>query len=319
MKFKYNPFQLYPVRSDQLQNLYINREKELQIIRSVLDTAFEKPDEVIPILGDQGSGKSSTLAYVKRIAKKKGFSVASYTTDDDYLSSEIYKNAEVILLDDLDKADDKTNLIFYRKVERLIAQTKFIYFTDGYKRKDDILKQRQSVISQKVPLTRLDKEKLTDILKERMINCLKEDDDFKFPFTDESMELASQRASNNLRAFIKYSKNAWTLTDDQKNITKKDVRESIIMEDKIYLKSLSSDELKVIWYATVGEFNLGYMTNLCDISRPTLTKKIKESNLLYKQRSGMETIVRSIYKDLDGGKEILRKMLDDMGVDVDNI
>lgn len=319
MKFELNPFQLYPVRKDQLEILYINREKELHMIRSLLDTAFKKPDEVVPILGDQGSGKSSTLTFVYRLAKEKGYSVASYTTEDDYLSTDLYKDDEVIILDDLDKADDDTNLKFYKKIERLIVQTKFIFFTDGYKRDDDVLQERQSVISQKVPLTRFDNEKLTNVLEKRMKNCLIDDQDFRFPFTEGSMELASQRASNNLRAFIKYSKNAWTITEDQDNITKEDMKESIIMEDKTYLKSLSDDELKVIWYGTIGEFNLGYMSNICDISRPTLTKRIEKSNLLYKERSGMETIVKSRYRNLDGGKEILEKMLDDLGLDLDKI
>ncbi|MFO7990999.1 MAG: hypothetical protein R6U61_01740 [Thermoplasmata archaeon] len=61
------------------------------------------------------------------------------------------------------------------------------------------------------------------------------------------------------------------------------------------------------------------MANICDISRPTLTKRIEKSNLLYKERSGIETIIRSIYRDLDGGQDILEKMLDDLGLNLDGM
>lgn len=319
MKFKLNPFQLYPIRENQLDNLYIDRKKEIELIESILDTAFEKPDEVLPVLGEQGSGKSSTLNYIQYLAQKKGYNVASYTTDDEYLSPDAYSNHHVVLIDNLDKANTEDLLDFYRKVEELIVNTKFIFFTERYNRAEEILQKRQSAISQKIPLQHLDTGKLTEILKKRLKNCKKEKSEFEFPFTTDAMKLASQRASNNLRAFIKYSKNAWTLASDQDNIDQEDMKEGIIMEDKTYLKPLSEDELKVIWYSTIGDFNMGYMSNLCNMSNQTLSKKIENSKLLFKERSGMETKVNSLYKKLPRGEEILRTMIDDLGVKFDEI
>jgi len=319
MKFESNPFQLYPVKRDQLEILYIDRERELQLVTSVLDTAFESPNEVLPVLGDRGGGKSSTLNYIQYISEEKGYSVGPYTTDDDYLSPKLYEDHDVVVIDDLDKASDEEIIEYYNKVEKLIANTKFIFFSDEYEKKDMVMRQRESAISQKVPLRRLDTEKLKDILKSRMKNCIKEEDAFTFPFTDEAMDLASQRASNNLRAFIRYSKNAWTLSEDQNDITLDDMKQSIIMEDLTRLQPLSTDELKIVWYGTEEEFNLGYMADLCNMSRPTLDEKIKNSNLLSKERAGVETIVKSLYKDLKDGKEILSKILDDIGAEIEEV
>lgn len=141
-EFKVDPFYLYPIEERLLDKLFIDRENELKLARSVFESSFEKPMEVSIVLGGIGIGKSSMLSYIQKMGKEKNYDVGTYTPEDDINSRAIYKEKEVIVIDDLDKEPDDRARKFYRNLENLIKECDMIFFTDRYHRDEEALNLR---------------------------------------------------------------------------------------------------------------------------------------------------------------------------------
>ncbi len=320
--FDVNPFYLYPIEENLLDRLFINRENELKLARSVFDSSFENPMEVSVILGGIGIGKSSMLNYIHKIGVDEGYEVGTYTPKDDINSKDIYKEKEVVVIDDLDKETDEKAVKFYRNIESFIKECKMIFFTDRYHRGDEALNLREFSTTQKIPLPQgLRSEKLKFMLKERMKRCVMDGETFEFPFTDKAIEQASMRSSSNLRAFLRYTKSAWGIAEDKEKIDLENMTESIIMEDRALIGKLDITDLKILWYSTIGDLGKGYLAEKCNISSPTLSKRMenKLSQVVSERKSGKKTMVTSLYKDLPNGREILEEMLKSMDISKEDI
>ncbi len=322
VEFEVNPFYLYPIEENLLGKLFVNRENELKLARSVFDSSFENPMEVSVILGGIGIGKSSMLNYIQKMGKEEGYEVGTYTPDDDINSKDIYKEREVLVIDDLDKETDEKAIEFYRNIEGFIKECKMIFFTDRYHRDDEALDLREFSTTQKIPLPQgLRSERLKLMLEERMERCVTDKEKFEFPFTDKAIEQASMRSSSNLRAFLRYTKSAWGITEDKEKIGLENMTESIIMEDRALIGKLDITDLRILWYSTIGDLGKGYLAEKCNISSPTLSKRIdkKLSHVVSEKKSGKKTMVTSLYKDLPNGKEILEEMLKSMDISKEEI
>ncbi len=321
MKFKENPFELYPIGIDELDLLFINREDKIRLAETILESGYETPREISIIMGGRGVGKSSFLNYVKKLAMEKDFSTAFYNDFEDIRSKsdQILKDNDVALIDDMDKLNDEKAIEFYRLSEAILEESGFIFVCDRHQRSQGTVNNRNFTGSQFISLQReLETDKLQFFLEERMKNCMEDVDDFYFPYDDCAIEMASIRSRGNLRNFIHYSRDGWRIaqSEDIKIVEREEMKEAIIAVDSAFLSGLDNTDFRILWYATIGQVNKSYLAHQCNIDRKTLNKHLddKLSDIIIERRSGMEINLSSIYKTLPDGEEILQRIFRNLGV-----
>lgn len=321
-KFSTDPFYLYPVKEDMIGRLFVDREEEVNIARGLLGMRFKDALEICAVVGGIGVGKSSILYYIMKMAKDMGYGVELFETPDAFYSKSgmVNKKRLVSLIDNVDKASDDEARKFYTFVEKhLTKQGNIIFFSDIYERDKKSLKLRNFTVSQSISLPKgLDTEKLKYFLKERMKKCLTPGEKFVYPFEDAALEMASVRSTGNLRTFLNYTKNSWTVaTGGGKSIvSKEDMKTGIISVDRALLGNCDLIDFKILWYSTAGDINKSYLAHQCGIDIKTLDYRIddKLAELISLKRSGKDIICTSIYKYIDGGREILEKIIEGLGV-----
>jgi len=323
MKFSSDPFYLYAIKEDMVERLFVNREDEVNIIKGILGMPFGDNAEICAIIGGIGVGKSSILQYVKKLAGDMGFDVMFYNNLGQFYS-EIDrigkgKNRKVCLIDYVGIADDVEARNYYARIEEYLGEHGgLIFFTDTYHREKKTLERRNFTVSQNISLSiGLDREKLEYFLIERMKKCLVPGETFKFPYEEESMEIAVTRSRGNLRNYLNYSKNAWLVaTGGEKNtVGKEDMKKGIITVDRALLGGCDLIDFKILWYSTVGDINKSYLAHQCGIDAKTLDSRLdsKLSEITSQKKQGKDVIVTTIYKYIDGGEEILSSVMEGLG------
>jgi len=321
MKFKENPFELYPIGIDQLDLLFINREDKIRRAETILESGYETPREISIIMGGRGVGKSSFLNFIKKMALENDLSTAFYNDFEEICSksTQILKDTDVALIDDMDKLNDEDAIEFYRASEAILEENGFIFVCDRHQRSQETVNSRNFTGSQFISLQReLETDKLHYFLEERMKNCIEDIDDFYFPYNDRAVGMASKRSRGNLRNFIHYARDGCRIpqSEDMKNVDKKEMEEAIISVDSAFLSGLDTTDFRILWYSTIGQVNKSYLAHQCNIDRKTLNKHLddKLSEIIIEERSGMEVNLSSIYKTLPDGDEILEKIFRNIGV-----
>lgn len=322
IKFKTDPFYLYPVKEDMIERLFVDREEEISIVRGILGMRFKDTVEICAVIGGIGVGKSSILHYIMKIAREMDYNVEFYSGHDSFYSGskKIDKNKSVGLIDDVDKVSDEEARKFYSFVEKHMSmQGGIVFFSDTYSRDKDTLKLRNFTVSQNISLpTGLSKEKLKYFLEERMKKCQVTDEKFEFPYEDGALEMASTRSAGNLRSFLNYAKNGWVVAAGgrKSTVSRKDMKTGMIIVDRALLGSCDLIDFKILWYSTIGEINKSYLAHQCGIDIKTLDSRIEDrlTELIAQKKSGKDVIVASIYKYIDGGSDILEKIMEGLGI-----
>lgn len=325
MKFKRNPFWLHPIKEEQIDELFINREKKLNRIESMLNTEFENPTIISAVIGGVGIGKSSLLTHIKKTAKESGKSVGltKETSSPTKNIPALLKKKEVALIDDIDKVVDEKANKFYNMIENQLEEIDFVFFADTFEREKDTKENREFTATQAIMLPKgMSDEKLHSFLIERMKNCYSGKKDFHNPFEEKAIQLACLRSFGNLRTFFKYIQSAWWSKKDPEPVTVDNMKEGIVTQDKNKMYGFGQTEYKILWYSTKGEISKGYLKKKAnDIHLDTLNKRLNGplEEFVTVKTKGKKSQVSSIYSKLPGGKEILKRILRGLRVDIPEI
>lgn len=327
LRFSTDPFYLYPIKEDMIDRLFVDREDEIKIAKSLLSMRFEDAIEICVVAGGIGIGKSSFLHYVSKLAEEMAKNVEFFNNPNEFYSGiERIKGDNCVgIVDDVGKVSDQDAWKFYNFLEmELRARGGTLFFSDTYNRRMDTLRLRSFIVSQSVSLPRgLSKEKLTYFLNERMKNCLAPDDIFESPFENEVVEMAATRSSGNLRNFLNYMKNAWTvgLGGGKDIVNSEDMKNGIIITDRSLLGNCDLIDFKILWYSTIGTFNKSYIAHQCNIDSKTLESRLNSTliDISSQHRSGKDVIVTSVYRHLKDGEEILEKIIEGLGLHLADI
>jgi len=326
MRFKINPFWLHPIKEDKIPMLFVDREDELTLVRSILKTEFQDPSEICAVVGGIGIGKSSLLYQAKRIAEDSDLHVEYMNGTENIISKseELIKNKDVAIIDDVDKLDDDHAKIFYDKLETLLDDINFVFFSDSFKRNEEIRKIRSFITTDSLGLPKmLSNEELFFFLKKRMEKCLIKDvKGFELPFEDTALDMAAIRSNGNLRNFFDYTQSGWKISRGTNNdiVNSKHMQKGIILKDRTILGGRDIIDYKIIWNSTKGEFNKKLLAHECGINRGTLDNRIKNiSHIINQENRGKEVIISSIYNQIPEGTKILKGILKDLRVNIDKL
>ncbi len=329
MKFKPSPFYLYPIEEPYLDNLFVDREEELKIAEDPFTSEYIEQSsisEICAVIGDIGSGKSSLLNYIRASVEKENFDVSYHNQEDEtFPTAKIFEGgSDVYIIDDVDKLDEGKARQFYTTLEKAISKCNLIYFSETYRRDEDLVKLRNSTVSENIILPRfLKEETLKDILEKRMKNCLtSSESEFEFPFSDQAIKMASIRSGNNLRRFFKYCKEAWKMSENKEHIEDDTMKKGISMIDRELISRLDMNEIQILWSITESAKNKKYTANRTNVNRKTLDRVLREGplkNLVESERKGNQVMLKSIYSRLPEGKEILKDIYARMGVDIESL
>ncbi len=321
LKFKTDPFYLYPVKEDMIDRLFVNREEEINIAKGILGMRFKDTVEICAVVGGIGVGKSSILYYIVNIAKESDLNANFYDNPDDFYSeSKNIKRNGISIIDNVDKLDDENARKCYNLIEKHVGKLGgIIFFSDNYTRDKKTLKLRNFTVSQNISLPKgLSSEKLRYFLEERMKKCLEKGNKLVFPFDDNAMEMASVRSTGNLRNFLSYAKNGWMVTigGGGEKVTKKEMKAGMVIVDRALLGSCDLIDMKILWHSTSGDINKSYLAHQCGIDSKTLDSHIEDrlADLITRKRSGKDVLITSIYRYIDDGSEILEKIIEGLGI-----
>jgi hypothetical protein len=321
LKFETDPFYLYPVKEDMIDRLFVNRDEEINIAKGILGMRFKDIAEICVVVGGIGVGKSSILYYIVNIAKESGLSAHFYDNPDDFYSqAKKIKRNGISIIDNVDKLDDENARKCYNFIEKHVGKLGgIIFFSDNYTRDKKTLKLRNFTVSQNISLPKgLSREKLRFFLEERMKKCLEKGNKLVFPFDDNAMEMASIRSTGNLRNFLNYAKNGWMVTigGGGEKVTRKEMKAGMVIVDRALLGSCDLIDMKILWHSTSGDINKSYLAHQCGIDSKTLDSHIEDSlsDLITQKRSGKDVLITSIYRYIDGGSEILEKIIEGLGI-----
>jgi hypothetical protein len=321
LKFETDPFYLYPVKEDMIDNLFVNREEEINIAKGILGMRFKDTAEICAVVGGIGVGKSSILYYIANIAKESGLGADFYDNPDDFYSeSKKIKRNDINIIDNVDKLDDENARKYYNFIEKHVGKIGgIIFFSDNYSRDKKTLKLRNFTVSQNISLPKgLSREKLRYFLEERMEKCLEKGNKLVFPFNDNAMEMASVRSTGNLRNFLNYAKNGWMVTigGGGEKVTKREMKAGMVVVDRALLGSYDLIDMKILWHSTSGDINKSYLAHQCGIDSKTLDSHIENrlADIIIQKRSGKDVLITSIYRYIDDGPEILEKIIEGLGI-----
>jgi len=318
LKFRADPFYLYPVKEDMIDRLFVNRKEEINIVTGLLGTSFANTAEICAVIGGIGVGKSSTLYCIMKIAKEMGYKAEFYNGPEDFYSGakRPATGKRVEIIDDVGKASEKEARRFYATLEK---HGGIVFFSDTYARTTENLKLRQFTVSQSISLPKgLSDEKLRFFIEERMKKCLAPRQKFVFPFEDEALQMASTRSAGNLRSFLNYAKNGWRVAtgSGRSNVAADDMKAGMIILDRSLLGSCDLIDLKILWHSTRGAINKSFLAHQSGIDTKTLDSRLdgRLAELVTQKRSGKEIVVSSIYRYVKDGDDILEKVIDGLGI-----
>ena len=321
IEFDKDPFYLFPIKKELLEDLFVNREEMIAIARGILEMRFVNTKEICVVGGGIGVGKSSMLHYIEKLSEEMGHSVCFFDNPEVFQERSTSGVAEeVVLIDDAGKAGSDEVREFYRDVEKYMSNSGgVVFFADTYDRDNETIKIRNYTTSQNISLPKgLDMEKLRFFLEERMKRCLAPGAEYEFPFQDIALEMASVRSSGNLRSFLGYAKSAWfgAVGKNEDVVTEEEMRSAIISQDMTMLGSCDLVDIRILWYATAGETNKNFLAHQCGIDYRTLESRTGDrlKDLIRQRRSGKDVLVKSIYKYIPGGMDILKKMIKALGI-----
>ncbi len=324
--FHTDPFYLYPIQKDLIGHLFIDREEEIQILKGILGLAFDSIQEICAIIGGIGVGKSSMLHYIEKLAHEHGYSYSFYNKLSDFYSASGEEHGTRIqLIDNIDKSIDEKAHEFYVFIEQYIQKHNgFLFFSDVYVRSKDTLALRNFTVSQVITLPQgLSKDQLRSFLLERFRRCLPNTSELIFPFSDEAITMAATRSDGNLRRFLTYCKSAWMIASAKEpiQVTTDEMKTSVINIDRTFLGVCDLIDLRILWNATIGDMNKTYLSHQCGIDIKTLDHHIGEhlGDFIEQRRSGKEIMVTSIYHPLLDGKEILKQIMNGLGISLSDI
>jgi len=320
MEFDVDPFYLYPVRDELVGQLFIDREKEIELARTTLVPGFKKHKDVCAVVGGIGVGKSSFINMLDKTARDLGKKTFLTNDLDDIRSrsDDIMKDYDTLLIDDVDKVGDEEAKRFYGFCESLLVDEGVIFFTDTHERASEVVNRRNFTVSQFIMLPReLPGDRLRFFLEERMRRCVISKEEFVFPFTEETLKMASIRSNGNLRNFLNYTKNAWKFFKghEEEWVTVENIRDGIVNVDTSLLSGKDLIDLKILWYSTVEDVNRSYLAHKCHIDSKTLDRRVEAlPEFISKTRSGKDVNMQSIYCFLENGEEILERVFRNLGV-----
>ncbi len=329
MEFEENPFWLYPVKESQIDRLFINREDEVNKIKRMSNTQFKNIRIVCSILSGIGIGKSSMLRYVKKIAENNGFEVGLINGSSNILkhTEDLITKKDVALIDDVNKLIDEEARKLYQKIDGLLDEVTFVFFSDKLNRDREVEKMRDFTTSESIVLPKkMSQKKLKDFLEKRMQNCYIGEKSFENPFEKKALKMACDRSNGNLRSFLKYCQSAWFNRELEKEaVTVKEMKKSILSADIKKVSGLDRTDYKILWLTTIGDIHKSFLAQKCDISRQTLYNKLQgrlrdlTSVERVGKKTGKATNVSSIYSDIPNGKEQLKKIFEELGVNLEEI
>jgi hypothetical protein len=156
-----------------------------------------------------------------------------------------------------------------------------------------------------------------------MKKCLVNEKNFSQPFDNGSLEMAGIRSGGNLRNFLNYTKNAYMVSigSKRKTVKIKDMKEGMIIVDRTFLGSCDMTDLRILWYATIGDMNKTYLAYQCGIDVKTLDSRIDDrlAEIILTRRSGKDIIVNSVYNNIKDGKNILERIIEGLGINIEDI
>lgn len=328
MKFDVNPFHLYPIKGDLIDKLFINRDNEISSAKGILNIKFKNTSEIVAIIGGTGIGKSSLLYYIFDFAEKEGKDVGYYTDPKEFiLASKENELDELILIDNGGKLNNSEAQSFYNTVGGYIDKYGgIIFFCDTYERNKDTLRVRKNITSQNIALPKKMKtEDLTYFIENRMKKCLIPGQKFIFPFEDDAINMASLRSLGNLRNFIDYTQKGWFFISGNGNGNGKvgieEMKIAIEQVDRSLIGNFDLIDLKILWYSTTAVLNKNFLSQKCGINVRTLESHLEEKlfDFITYQRHGVEIYPISVYKNIKDGKEILEKLIEGLGIDIQDI
>lgn len=320
MRFKKDPFYLYPLKDDMLGTHFVDRDEEIKIARGILQTQYEETVEICAVVGGIGVGKSSMLNYIGRLAEEMEYEVDHVDSFEGYsnLPKGVRSKRNVLLIDDIDKIEDERAYEFFSRLGMDPLERRIIFFTDTYDRSGAALHLRNHTVSHNISLPqRLGKDRLRFFLEERMKRCLTRGSAYKFPFNEKALEMASIRSRGNLRRFLNYAKHGWMVATGggRDSVKPEELRVGMISIDRALLGGCDAIDMKILWYSTVGEMNKAYLSHKCGIDSKTMENRIAEriQEFMEVKRSGKEVLLSSIYKHMTGGTGVLTEIIKGLG------
>ncbi len=318
--FKIDPFYLYPLKDDLLKPLFIDREDEINVAKGILMDQLESSLEICAVVGGIGIGKSSILNYIGGLAESNGFSVKHLAGTEAYQNevNGLKIKKELLLIDDIDKADDEQAIEFYTELGKTPTKGRLIFFTDTYDRSSPAISLRGFTISHNISLPQgLTKEQLRFFLEERMRNCLTKDSTLIFPFTNEAIEMAAIRSQGNLRAFLNCVKHGWKVArgGNLDEVGTSELEKGISAIDRVVLGACDIRDSRLRWFATVGDMNKAFLAHQAGVDSKTLESRIRSRlhDFIKERKDGKDIFISSIYKEVPGGKEILESIIKSLG------
>jgi hypothetical protein len=310
-QFEKDPFYLLPLNGGMLETHFVNREKEREIVNSILGIKFEDSVEICAVVGGTGIGKSSLLEH--------------YNDHQEYYDRKNgRKKRTVIIIDNVDKLDEDRADEFYARLSTPLPPGGAVFFSDTYERSGRSVKLRRFAITQTIALPQqLGKEQLELFLQERVKNCLPKGTAYEPFFTDDAMEALSIRSRGNLRNFFDYAKHAWVeaLASKRDTVSLEDASAGIINIDKALLGGCDLVDMKILWFATVGTMNKALLANRCDVNYRTLESHIENrlEDVIIEDRNKKEIALTSVYRNILNGENLLREIIKGLGFHMSSI
>jgi len=209
-RLKENPFNTGEVTEDKLHLLF----GECTFLWSTLlevSVLIGEPTKhmCVPVLGKQGSGKSSLLNRLAVDYRAYGLKVLKISVENLAVSEvkSMIENVDMVVIDNVDKVDDEHVLSVYHQIEEYVHNGKMVLFADNLGRGNTAVKERHKItIPRAIILQDLWVGELENLLRERMEKC-----GYVFRFSREAVELAARRSKGNLRDFFRYCDAAYRL------------------------------------------------------------------------------------------------------------
>jgi hypothetical protein len=318
--FEKDPFFLLPLNEKMIDSHFIDREKEVRTVNSLLKTRFKDTVEICAVIGGIGIGKSSMLNFIGRLATEMVFNVEHMTGPDAYPDDWVGEKAKitVFLIDDVDKADDRHAIDFYSRLEKATSVGRMIFFSDTYDRTEQALHLRNHTVTHNITLPqKLGTDRLKYFLEERMKRCLAKGSSFEFPFNEESIAMASIRSGGNLRNFLNYTRHAWMVStgDDRIEVVPADIIAGMVSIDSAQLGGCDTIDMKILWFSSIGDMNKAFLAHQCGINVKTMEGHIdgRLKELMKERKVGKESITNSVYRDIPGGQRILTEIIASLG------
>jgi hypothetical protein len=326
--FENDPFYLYPLKDDLM---FVDREEEVQIARGLLMTGYKGTVEICAVIGGIGIGKSSMLNFIGSLAAGMGHQVTYLNANDRLAGTDTVKPGEktraVLIVDDVDKADDERARLFYTELGKVQPTGSVIFFADTYDRSAGTSALRNHTVSHNISLPqRLQKERLTYFLEERMRKCLapgKGTADFAVPFDDNAIEMAATRSKGNLRNFLNYTKHAWMAATGQSRdrVGRAELKTGMLSIDRALLGGCDIIDMKILWFSTAGDMNKALLAHRCGVDARTVDARMagRLSEFLEEGRTGKETFITSVYRRFAEGEDLMRNIIMGLGYHLSDV